>query len=99
MQTATGLLKINDGTQYPVHGVTPAEALLLNAMFKAKNGGVTELVYASDIKTEPLGEVNRLNAKYAKGVARRMFPGGTPSLPVTFAEAKLDCKGCPAKKE
>ena len=96
MQTANGTLKINDGTEFPVTGITPAEALLLNATFKTKNGGIKDLVFVEDKQVSAEDEVTRLAGKYAKGIARKMFPGATPTLPATFAEVKVVCKDCPA---
>jgi len=91
MKTATARLVINDlGSDIPIGGLTPAEALVLGAMHmpNVKDYPLREIEEGPEIKRSAMDEVKRLRAKYGKTRINELFPGKMPSLPKDFDEAR-----------
>jgi len=93
MQTAKGTLKLGRFGDIHVSGVTPAEAVVLNTMFKPKDGGLVDMEYTGETQEDPMP---LLQTKYSKGAFSKAFPGEAPKLPQTFAQVKIVVKGVPS---
>lgn len=87
MQTATCRVKTNDSTITHVRNVTPAQAVLLDNIHKARAGGevILETVLTGVITGD--GEVKRLSRIYGASKVEKLWPGLNKKLPQTFAEA------------
>jgi len=92
MQTAKGTLKLGPFSDIQVAGVSPAEAVLLNNMFEKKGGGLVDLEYTGETKDDP---TEKMRQKYGGKTVAALFPGDSPRLPQTFAQAKIKVKGVP----
>lgn len=99
MQTATAYVKINRETTLKKVGVTPAEVLILDHMFKNKAGEfvVQSAVYTGDVSGA--GEVQRLKGFYKSKVVDVLWPGVNKKLPQTFAEVGVTLTGLPKPVE
>jgi hypothetical protein len=77
------------GSDVPVSGITPAEALVLVAMFHPNAGTnpLTELRELPDVERTPVQEKRRLIEKYGKKKVDALMPGAVPQLPTSFDEA------------
>lgn len=93
MQVASIRLMMDDkGSDIPMTGVTPAEAVIL-ALDHVKNVSrypITDVVIAEGDgdQRSVLDEVRRLRAKYGKARVNETFPGALPLLPSSFDEAR-----------
>jgi hypothetical protein len=99
MQTATILLSLGGerDNQVPKYNVTPAEALLLQALHGTE--AVTDVQVGGTVKTTAREERMRLFAVYSRPNPRggrlcpeldALFPGVAARLPTDFADIELD---------
>jgi len=97
MQTATAYVKINRETVLKKEGITPAEVLILDKMFRNKAGEfvVQSATYVGEAVQSEAGEVQRLKGFYKSKVVDSLWPGVTKKLPRTFAEVGVTLTGLP----
>jgi len=78
------------GHDVHLHGVTPAEALLLVAEHHTNAGTdpVKELKETGEVERDANQEVDRLKSKYAAAKVNALFQGAIPTLPTDFAQAR-----------
>ena len=97
MQVGNGWLKLNaDGSCVEVHGITPAEAAILNTDHEANAKtpvAVFNVTLVGDEKRSNEEEINRLREKYrnakdkkGESLAEKLYPGKNPVLPQKFEE-------------
>lgn len=97
MQTATAYVKINRETTLKKVGVTPAEVLILDKMFRNKAGEfvVQSAAYTGEAVQSEAGEIQRLKGYYKSKVVDSLWPGVNKKLPQTFAEVGVTLTGLP----
>lgn len=99
MEVGNCRLKINkQGSDIPLHNVTPAEVQVLRKGHEISANGdpIGTVAVVGTIKRSNQIEVNRLRSKYGGlkhksgdkdvPVVESLFPGANPQLPQTFAE-------------
>lgn len=103
MQVAKARLKINQRSDIPIYGVTPAEVMVLRAGHEASAGGnpITDVEIVGDSALTDDAEIARLRVKYNQlrvkneegrdiNVVQRLFPGVGNRVPQTFKELNIE---------
>lgn len=91
MKIANARLKMDTfGSDVPVTGITPAEALVLGMdhMPHSNDYPLSGIEETGEVARSPLDEIKRLRARYGKARIKQLFPGAIPQVPETFEEAK-----------
>lgn len=91
MKVANTRLQLDEhGSDVPLQGITPAEAVMLAVIHTP---AVNDFPFGAfeDVRDAEINEIDekrRLVMKYGRKAVEKCFPGAKPNFPVDFDEAK-----------
>lgn len=91
MEIAICRVVLNEYTDITMAGITPAEALTLEALHGANSGGkaVKDAVQTASVERSDTEELQRLRETYKSPVIEKLFPGVGARVPHTFEQIGL----------